>query len=83
MTSGAGICPCLTMLRGEKMWNAMPDRCVALLRLAMNCAPLGQKVGGVAMVTINPVTAERWDDLARVFGPNGARGSCWCVEWRL
>ena len=35
------------------------------------------------MVTIHPVTAERWDDLAQVFGPNGARGSCWCVEWRL
>ena len=32
---------------------------------------------------IHPLTPERWDDLVRVFGPNGARGGCWCMAWRL
>ena len=34
-------------------------------------------------VEVRPVTPERWDDLLRVFGPNGARGGCWCMAWRL
>lgn len=34
-------------------------------------------------VEVRPVTPERWDDLLRVFGPNGARGGCWCMVWRL
>ena len=29
------------------------------------------------------MTPDRWDDLLRVFGPNGARGGCWCMVWRL
>ncbi|MCG3171977.1 MAG: hypothetical protein GMKNLPBB_00118 [Myxococcota bacterium] len=24
-----------------------------------------------------------WDDLARLFGPNGACGGCWCMWWRV
>ena len=34
-------------------------------------------------VEVRPVTPDRWDDLLRVFGPNGARGGCWCMVWRL
>ncbi len=30
---------------------------------------------------IEPVTAERWDDLERLFGPNGAYSGCWCTWW--
>ena len=30
---------------------------------------------------IEPVTAERWDDLERLFGPNGAYSDCWCTWW--
>ncbi len=30
-----------------------------------------------------PLTAERWDDFARLFGANGACGGCWCMWWRL
>jgi GNAT superfamily N-acetyltransferase len=30
-----------------------------------------------------PLTPERWDDLASLFGPNGANGGCWCMWWRL
>jgi GNAT superfamily N-acetyltransferase len=35
-------------------------------------------------IEIAPLTPERWDDLARVFG--GGRGvcsRCWCMYWRL
>ncbi len=31
---------------------------------------------------IEPVTPDRWDDLARLFGPNGAYGNCWCTFFR-
>ena len=34
-------------------------------------------------VEVRPVTPDLWDDLLRVFGPNGARGGCWCMVWRL
>ncbi len=27
-------------------------------------------------------TAERWDDLERLFGERGACGGCWCMTWR-
>lgn len=30
---------------------------------------------------IAPLTPDRWDDLARLFGPNGANGGCWCMWW--
>ncbi len=30
-----------------------------------------------------PATAERWDDLAALFGSRGACGGCWCMFWRL
>ncbi len=29
-----------------------------------------------------PLTPERWDDLERVFGPNGANSGCWCMWFR-
>jgi GNAT superfamily N-acetyltransferase len=32
---------------------------------------------------IHPVTADRWDDLERLFGKRGACGGCWCMWWRL
>lgn len=30
-----------------------------------------------------PVTADRWDDFEKLFGPRGAVGGCWCMWWRL
>lgn len=33
-------------------------------------------------VTVHPLTAERWPDLERLFGPQGAYSSCWCTWWR-
>lgn len=33
-------------------------------------------------IEIQPVTGERWDDLAELFGPQGACGGCWCMFWR-
>jgi len=32
---------------------------------------------------IHPVTPDRWDDLLRLFGPNGAYSNCWCTWWVL
>jgi GNAT superfamily N-acetyltransferase len=32
---------------------------------------------------IHPVTADRWDDLTTLFGPNGAYSNCWCTWWIL
>src|SRR5207253_8997411 len=29
------------------------------------------------------VTPERWPDLRRLFGANGACGGCWCMWWKL
>lgn len=31
----------------------------------------------------HPATAERWVDLAALFGARGACGGCWCMFWRL
>lgn len=33
--------------------------------------------------TIRPVTAARWRDLERLFGPRGAYSNCWCMYWRV
>lgn len=33
-------------------------------------------------LTVEPLTAERWDDLLALFGPSGAYGNCWCTWWR-
>jgi GNAT superfamily N-acetyltransferase len=30
-----------------------------------------------------PVTADRWDDFEKLFGPQGAFYNCWCVALRL
>lgn len=31
----------------------------------------------------HPLTAERWEDFEKLFGPWGACGGCWCMSWRL
>lgn len=36
-----------------------------------------------AGVKILPVTAERWGDLKKLFGPLGACAGCWCMFFRL
>jgi GNAT superfamily N-acetyltransferase len=34
-------------------------------------------------ITFHPLTAERWNDFEKLFGPRGATGGCWCMYWRL
>lgn len=34
-------------------------------------------------LSVHPVTADRWDDLAELFGPGGAYGGCWCMYPRI
>ena len=47
----------------------------------------GTRRGGTrsarADLIFRPVTASRWRDLERLFGPRGACGGCWCMAWRL
>jgi GNAT superfamily N-acetyltransferase len=31
----------------------------------------------------HPLTPERWSDLEKLFGEQGACGGCWCMWWRL
>lgn len=33
--------------------------------------------------TVAPLTAERWGDMEKLFGPWGACGGCWCMWWRI
>lgn len=35
------------------------------------------------MLDIHPLTPDRWDDFARLFGPQGACYGCWCTYFRL
>ncbi len=32
---------------------------------------------------VHPLTADRWPDLERLFGPRGACAGCWCMWWRI
>lgn len=32
---------------------------------------------------IKPLTAGRWADFEKLFGPRGACGGCWCMFWKL
>ena len=34
-------------------------------------------------VTIHAASADRWDDLLALFGPNGAYSNCWCTWWLM
>jgi GNAT superfamily N-acetyltransferase len=33
--------------------------------------------------SFSPLTSERWQDFASLFGERGACGGCWCMLWRL
>lgn len=37
---------------------------------------------GSGKLRVLPATPERWDDLAKLFGPKGACAGCWCMWWR-
>src|SRR6185369_3476972 len=52
---------------------------MALLPPVSGGAPAAAK----ARLTVAPATAERWSDLARLFGPRGACAGCWCMYPRL
>ena len=34
-------------------------------------------------MNIVPLTPDRFADLERLFGPNGANSGCWCMWWRV
>jgi len=35
------------------------------------------------MLTIHPLTPNRWDDFEALFGKSGACAGCWCTWWRM
>lgn len=35
------------------------------------------------VMEIHPATPDRWNDLKKLFGKQGACGGCWCMWWRL
>jgi GNAT superfamily N-acetyltransferase len=35
-----------------------------------------------APIELRPLSPERWEDLAALFGANGAYANCWCMWWR-
>jgi GNAT superfamily N-acetyltransferase len=41
------------------------------------------KPPSLSELEFHPVTAERWQDLEKLFGERGACGGCWCMLWRL
>jgi GNAT superfamily N-acetyltransferase len=38
--------------------------------------------GAPARIDVRPLTAARWPDVVRLFGPRGACAGCWCMYWR-
>ena len=41
------------------------------------------KAGKMHVLLFQPLTAERWPELEKLFGARGACGGCWCMWWRL
>jgi GNAT superfamily N-acetyltransferase len=44
---------------------------------------LVQKQEKILNLDFHPLTADRWNDLEKLFGKHGACGGCWCMWWRL
>jgi GNAT superfamily N-acetyltransferase len=40
-------------------------------------------MAGKRDIEFHPVTPDRWPDLERLFGPNGACSGCWCMWYRI
>ncbi len=38
---------------------------------------------GSPRLEVRPLTADRWEEFERLFGPRGACGGCWCMWFRL
>jgi GNAT superfamily N-acetyltransferase len=34
-------------------------------------------------IEIHPASADRWEDMEKLFGANGAFAGCWCMYWRV
>jgi GNAT superfamily N-acetyltransferase len=53
------------------------------MSIARKVKPMSKKQDGVSDLEFCPLTAERWSDLEKLFGPHGACGGCWCMWWKL
>ena len=57
-------------------------------RAAQRAADIGRTRGGsyrrpMNDLVIEAVTADRWGDVAELFGANGAYSNCWCTWWLM
>lgn len=43
----------------------------------------GSTILEAVRLRFKPLTPERWDDFAALFGERGGTGGCWCMWWRL
>lgn len=44
--------------------------------------PVAKSAAAAPRIVCRPLTPERWDDLAALFGPKGACANCWCMFFR-
>jgi GNAT superfamily N-acetyltransferase len=44
--------------------------------------PVAGNPGNAPTLVFQPLTPDRWEDFAVLFGKNGACGGCWCMHWR-
>jgi len=44
---------------------------------------MSKKRTSAVTLRCEPLTPDRWDDFATLFGENGACGGCWCMTWRV
>jgi GNAT superfamily N-acetyltransferase len=47
------------------------------------CSWIGGRNVLADSIEIYPLTPDRWDDLAALFGRSGAMMGCWCMYWRM
>jgi len=44
--------------------------------------PRAPRRGETLAITIHPATPDRWPDVEKLFGQNGACAGCWCQWWK-
>src|SRR5436309_2229747 len=65
-------------------WSSMPSRKASPRRAkGQEVAPLEAVPPEVVPLVIEPLTPDRWNELAALFEEGGDPKWCWCMYWRL
>ena len=43
----------------------------------------GRLISMAQRISFKPLTTQTWSDFENLFGPTGACGGCWCMNWRF